>query len=392
MRVQFSPNGIGLGHVGRCIPIAKRLEERGVKVLFSTYKEGFRYAQQEGFPVVKVSPIEFRVKFNGTVDFRQTVVDPGPFFSSYTLLKQLKTEIEIMKAFNPNVVVSDTRISPIIAGKMLGIPEVCLLNQFQIIIPRRKHFLRLARLADAGTLTLIGKIWTAGVRVLIPDFPPPYTLSAGNLRIPSSYQKKVELIGPLLSTRPDELPIREEVRKKLGLSTDKTVIFAPISGPAKERAYFTGILREIFKDFPDNYQIVISLGYPNKSSKYPVKDGNLTVFNWISNRFEYLKACDVVVSRAGHGTLTQSICYGKTLILIPTPGHTEQINNAKKAAEMGIAYVFEQENLTRRTLLRTIRKMLDLDQFLERAKRIQKDVLRLNGLETAVKTIMDVVE
>jgi len=391
MRIQFSPCGIGLGHVGRCVPIAKKLKERGAQVLFSTYRDGVRYAQQEGFPVVEAPPIGFVVKPDGTVDFKQTAVNPGPFFASFTLLKQVDAEIEIMQAFEPDVVVSDSRISPLIAAKLLRIPEVCILNQFQIIVPRRTRFLRLAKLVDAGALALIGKIWTTGTRVLIPDFPPPYTLSTGNLRIPTSYQKRVKLIGPLLSTHPNELPSQKEVRKRLGLSVDKPVIFAPVSGPVKERAYFTGILRRVFKEFPDDYQIVMSLGYPNTPIE-PLQNGNLTVYNWIPNRFEHLKACDVVVSRAGHGTLTQSISYGRPLILVPTPNHTEQLNNARGAAELGVAEVIDQNNLNKQTLLEAVRKMLELDRFRERAEQIQEDVLKLNGMETAIQTITEVAE
>ncbi len=388
MRIQFCPSGLGLGHVGRCIPIARRLEREGAQVLFSTYLEGFRYVQQEDFPVVESPSIGVAVKPDGTIDFRQTTVKPGPFMAVFTFWKQVDAETKFMKAFEPDVVVSDSRASSLMAAKMLGIPKICILNQFQVIIPRRRRFLRLARIADAFTLTVIGKIWTSAIQALVPDFPPPYTISTRNLHIPRAYHKKIKFIGPILPVRPDELPDRKEIRKRLGLAEDKPLIFAPISGPAKERAYFTGILRQIFRKFPDDYQIVMSLGYP-KASAEPVKDGNMIIHGWIPNRFEYLKACDVVVSRVGHGTVSQSVCYGKPLILVPTPSHTEQLNNAKKAVELGIAEIIQQEDLTKNVLLATVRKFLDTDKFQERAEQIQKEVMKWDGLETAAKIIVD---
>jgi len=391
MRVQFSPCGMGLGHVGRCIPIARRLEENGAKLLFSTYREGIQYLLQEKIPVVEAPEIEFMVKPDGTVDVKRSVINIGPFFASFTLLRQVKAEIETMKVFKPDVVVSDTRVSPLIAARLLGIPDVCILNQFRIVIPRKKRLLRLAKLADAGTLALIGMMWTTATRLLIPDFPSPYTVSVGNLRIPSSYQKRVNLIGPILSVRPEELPSRREIRKDLGLDEDKPLIFAPVSGPTKERAYFTGVLRRIFKEIRDDYQIIMSLGYPNTSAE-PIRDGNLTVYRWIPNRFQYLKACDLVIARAGHGTLTQSICYGKPLILVPTPSHTEQFNNAKRAVELGIAKMIEQEDLNRETLLAAIQELLGNTEFHERVEQIQREVLELNAVETAIQTIAEVAE
>ncbi|PVX24884.1 MAG: hypothetical protein CW716_09240, partial [Candidatus Bathyarchaeum sp.] len=323
MRVLFTPSGTGLGHVGRCIPIAKKLEKNGAQILFSTYREGLEYVQQEGFQAVEAPDIGVQVKPDGSIDFRLTTVDPGPFLTGYTIMKQVDAEIDFMQAFKPDIVVSDSRASSLVAAKLLDIPRVCILNQFQVFIPRRNRFLKLARIADATTLTLVGKVWADVNHVLIPDFPAPYTLSTRNLHIPKAYHKKTRLIGPIISVSSDDLPEKMVLRKKLGLSETKPVIFAPISGPAKERAYFTGIIRQILGKFPNDYQIVMSLGYPTASTE-PVNGENLIIHGWIPNRFEYLKACDLVISRGGHGTLSQSICYGKPTILVPTPSHTEQ--------------------------------------------------------------------
>ncbi len=391
MRIQFSPCGIGLGHVGRCIPIARRLKKNGAQVLFSTYKEGIQYLQHEGLPVVEAPEIEFMVKPDGTVDFRRSVTSIGPLFASFTLLKQVEAEIQTMQAYKPDVVVSDSRISPLIAAKLLGIPDICILNQFQIIIPRRKRLLRLAKLADAGALAVIGMIWSTARRLLIPDFPPPYTISRGNLRIPRSYRNNLQLIGPILPVHPHDIPSRRRIRRKLGLHEDKVLIFAPVSGPTKERAYFTGLLRQIFKEISDEYQIVMSLGYPNTST-HPIHNGNLTIYRWMPNRFEHLKACDLVIARAGHGTLTQSICYGRPLILVPTPSHTEQLNNAKRAVQLEIAELIEQKDLSKETLLESLQRTVGDGEFQERAEQIQRAIMKLNGVEAAVQTIEEAME
>jgi uncharacterized protein (TIGR00661 family) len=318
-------------------------------------------------------------------------MNPGPFVASFNFLEQVGKEIEVMETFEPDVVVSDSRASPLVAAKMLGIPTLCILNQFQVIIPRRTHYLRLAKFADAMTLAILGKIWTSGIKVMIPDFPPPYTISTDNLRVPKAYRKKIQLIGPIIAVHPHVLPTKEKLREKLGLNEEKSVVFAPISGPLKERVHLINTLQRIFTNFPDNYQIVMSLGYP-KSRVTPVRYGNLTIFRWIPNRFEYLKASDLVVSRAGHGTIMQTMCYGKPTILIPTPNHTEQSNNAKKAERLGIALMIKQDNLCKEILLLTIEKILKKRSFMERSMKIQKEVAVLDGLKTAMKTTLEVAE
>jgi UDP-N-acetylglucosamine--N-acetylmuramyl-(pentapeptide) pyrophosphoryl-undecaprenol N-acetylglucosamine transferase len=389
MRVYFAPCGIGLGHVGRCIPIARRFAQENAEVIFSTYREGVKYVEREKFPLIKAPPIGFQVKSDGSVDFRQTAINPGPFFASFTLLKQVNSEVESIERFKPDVVVSDTRISPLLAARILRIPRICILNQFQMIVPRRKHYLRLARLADIVTLTIVGKMWTSGNTVLIPDFPQPYTICVGNLTIPKSYRKNVKLIGPILPTHPNELPTKEALREKLNLPKDRTVIFVPISGPTTEKAFVTGVLRKILLDFPQDYEIIMSLGYPSADPK-PIHHGNFTIHAWIPNRFEYLKACDLVIGRAGHGTITQCLCYGKPVILVPTPNHTEQLSNANQAENLGVAKIILQERLSKEKLLENVRQMLQA-RMLERLERTQEEALKHDGLENAMKTIIEVI-
>jgi len=388
MRVYFAPCGIGLGHVGRCAPIARRLLEKGAHVVFSTYTEGIRYVERERFPLIKAPPIGFQVKADGSIDFRQTAINPGPFLASFTLLKQIDAEVGTIEGFKPDIVVSDSRASSLLAARLLRIPRICILNQFQPIVPRRTHNLRLARFADVVTLTIIGKIWTSGNIVLIPDFPQPYTISVGNLTIPKPYRKNVRLIGPILPTRPDTLPAKEELIRKLNLPNDKPIIFAPLSGPTSEKAFVTGVLRKILLEFPDNYEIIMSFGYPSADNK-PIRHGNVTIYKWVPNRFEYLKACDLAIGRAGHGTITQCMCYGKPMILIPTPGHTEQISNAKQAEVIGVAKVMLQDRLNKENLLEKIEGILR-DKMVERAVEVQEEALKHDGLESAVNTVIEV--
>lgn len=390
MRVYFAPCGIGLGHVGRIMPIAKKLRKERVEVAFSTYRDGIRYVEHEKLPLMKAPPIGFQVKPDGSIDFRQTAVNPGPFFASFTLLEQVNAEVKFIESFKPDIVVSDSRISSLLAARLLGIPRICILNQFQLIVPRRKHLLHLARFADSIALTLVGKMWTSGNTVLIPDFPPPYTISAGNLNIPKSYRKNVRLIGPILEVRPPELDSKNKLRKRLELPVDKPVIFVPISGPIKEKAFLTGLIRKTLLEFPKDYEIIMSLGYPDDNSR-PVRYGNVTIYKWIPNRFEYLKACDVVVARAGHGTITQAMCYGKPIILVPTPSHTEQINNAKQASDLGVAGILLQENLNKQELLKSVTQALD-GKTKEKLEKIQQEVLRYDGAKEAVRTITQMAQ
>ena len=390
MRVYFAPCGIGLGHVGRVMPIARKLVEKNVKLVFSTYTDGISYVEQENFPLIKAPPIGAQVKPDGSIDFRKTAINPGPFLASFMLLNQINSEIRSIEHFKPDVVVSDSRASSLLAADVLGIPRICILNQFQPIVPRKTRLLHLARFADIVTLTLIGKIWSSVKALLIPDFPEPFTISIGNLTIPKSYRKNVKLIGPILPQHPKQLPTKEKLRERLELPKNKPIVFVPLSGPTSEKAFITDIIRNILLDFPDEYEIVMSYGIPNADSE-PIRRRNLTIYKWIPNRFEYLKACDVVISRAGHGTITQSMCYGKPMILIPTPGHTEQISNARQAENIGVAKIALQNFLSKQKMLEKVRGALR-NEMVEKAEQVQEEALKHDGLENAVEEILEAAQ
>ena len=386
-RIYVTPNGIGFGHVGRCIHITRRLTEKiPSKILFSTYLDGLKLLRREGFKVLEAPPLYFKTKPDGTVDVERTLLGPG-LFAPLTVMEQIKIEMKYINMFKPDIVVSDSRATPIIAAKIMGIPSICILNQFQIIVPRERRFLRLSKLADAGILAIMGRVWTLSNSIIIPDFPPPYTISLMNLRTPKRYRKRMKFVGPILPVRPEELSKQEELKEKLGFNPEEPLIFAPISGPVKERAYIIGVLRQYFKDLPENYQIVMSLGYPNSPNR-PLKNRrNLRLYWWIENRFEYLKACDLIVSRAGHETIIQSLCYGKPMVLLPTPSHTEQCNNAKRVKEFEAGEVLDQRYMTKEQFLKTVMKVLEEEEYKRKAEEISRFASKLNAIETIIEEI-----
>jgi UDP:flavonoid glycosyltransferase YjiC (YdhE family) len=145
-------------------------------------------------------------------------------------------------------------------------------------------------------------------------------------------------------------------------------------------------MKKLLKVFPEDYKIIMSLGNPNSRSK-PIKNGHAIIYDWLPNRFEILKACDVVISRASLGTLTQAICYGKPLILIPTPSQTEQMNNAKRAKELGVAKILNQKKLNYEQLSSAVNEILTSNYHKQKAERIKEKVSDYNAIETVVNII-----
>jgi UDP-N-acetylglucosamine--N-acetylmuramyl-(pentapeptide) pyrophosphoryl-undecaprenol N-acetylglucosamine transferase len=173
------------------------------------------------------------------------------------------------------------------------------------------------------------------------------------------------MVGFILPRKLEEVEDTGRVRIEAGAEEGEKLIYAAISGPIQERVPLLRLLRPVFEGFPDGYKVVMSTGDPDGGSK-PTSSGSLTTIPWVVDRYEYLKACDLVVCRGGHNTILQSICYRKPSLIVPTPNHTEQYANARRAKELGFAEALHQEELDRETLLEIADRLLSDPKYEER--------------------------
>lgn len=387
-RIYFSPCGIGLGHVSRSVPIAQEIVKRGGSVLFSTYLEAVEYVQKYGLPVVAAPPIQMENDPTGSIDIKGTTIEAG-ITAMPTIMEQVRFEVLCMKAFRPHVVFSDTRLSTIYAARLLKLPVVLLLNQFLPRVPRVEDT-NFFKIVDGTILTLLGRSWTLSDVLVIPDFPEPYTISLDSLRIPRRYGARVNLVGCILPEKPEDNHSREEIRESLGVEEDETLVYAGISGPRSERMPLIEMLTPIFRRFPERYKVIMSMGVPGGGSK-AVNHSSLTLIPWMENRFEYLNACDVVISRGGHETIMQSICYGKPSVIIPVPKHPEQYGNARRAMEMGVARAIHQRDVSLDNLVYMVDKIVEKGYYREALDGINSKEKLDMGLEHTIEVIHELL-
>jgi UDP:flavonoid glycosyltransferase YjiC (YdhE family) len=387
LRIYFAPCGIGLGHVGRSLEIAKRLKEEGCEILFSTYADALEVLRDDGFRFVEAPTFRYWVWPDGTPDpWRTLKWLSGKLLGKF--LRQVKFEVKNIAKFKPNLVFSDSRLSTVYAGWLLGKKVVTMLNQFHVIGPGFVYYRILPKISDIFSFTFLATGWGLSSKILVPDLPPPNSVSAANLRIPPILKNKVEFIGPILPVKPENLPDKETLRKKLGFD-DRPLIYVAASGHGWERIWFGKKLVKYFSDFPEKYQIIISLGLKNSSNI--IRNKNLTVYSWLSERFEILKVCDLVVCKGGHTTLTQALAYGKPMLLIPTPEQTEQILNAKTVEKLGVGKVVDQRWLSKKLLLSTVEEMFSSDIYWKKAEKISRIASKFDALKSAVKTVLGLI-
>ena len=382
-RVYFSPSGMGLGHVSRCVPIAHEIQKLGGKVMFSTYLEGIDYLSKFGFTVAEAPEIYLETNHTGSIDLKATVSTRG-FSALWTLMEQIKFEIEQMKAFKPDLVFVDTRVSTIMAARMLRIPCMLILNQFLPRAPRETDT-NFWKLVDGTVMTVLGWMWALADRLIIPDFPEPYTISLDSLRAPRRYGAKMDLVGSIMGFKPENSVDASTIRDELGLD-DQVLVYAGISGPRPERMPLIRMLAPIFSGFPDKYHVVMSMGDPHGGNE-PKRVGNVTLIPWIDDRNAFLNACDVVISRGGHETIMQSIGANKPSIIIPMPRHPEQYGNARRAMDIGVAQAMHQKDVSKESLVKRIEHLLENDRALE----VLVDMNQTRHLDKGLERIIEII-
>ena len=324
----------------------------------------------------------------GSIDLKSSTIEQG-ITAFPTLLDQVRFEIQNIKGFNTDLVFSDSRVSSIIAGRLLKLPIVLLLNQFLPRAPRMRDT-NLFKVFDGTVLTMLGRAWALSDIIVIPDFPEPYTISLDSLRIPRRVGARVKLVGSILQEKPDEYTNSHEIRDQLEIDEDQSLIYAGISGPRAEREPLIRMLVPIFAKFPDKYPVLMSIGDP-KGGSDPIKRGTLTMIPWLENRFEYLNACDLVISRGGHETIMQSICYDKPSIIIPVPRHPEQYGNARRAMELGVATALHQRDINRDNLLALVDYMIKSDRYKQVLREINSKEHLGDGLENILNVICEIL-
>jgi len=388
----IGPCGLGLGHITRCDAIAREFSKEGVDVLFSSYLDALDYLKRSGFTYFSAIPLSFRTREDGTIDPKMTMSQNGVTVGLWGFIRQLIGEVRQISAFQPDVVISDTRISTLVAAFILRKPRILILNQYSVQMPKdnRKH-----RVADRPVL-FAGKIiwkyisamlelaWGVSDLIIVPDLKAPYTISRYNLAIPPGIVRKVRLVGPLT---PPKLKTPKSAGNDGG---SMPLVFACVSGPATDRKYLVNKLTEILKGFPGDYELILSCGDPNGSFGGK-KTGNLTVHEWMTEQayWRTFERADVIVSRAGHETIMKAVSEGKPLVLIPPPNHTEQANNAKRAKELGVAVVLDQSRLDATELAGAISRTLRDNR--ENALRLSETLDSESGIRAVVGAVSQLI-
>lgn len=159
---------------------------------------------------------------------------------------------------------------------------------------------------------------------------------------------------------------RKEATKAMGLDEGKKCVLI-VGGSLGARSINEGIIANIEKIRANNdIQFIWQTGklYFEEMKKRTDELGkpeNLTITDFVSNMANALSAADVVVSRAGAGSISEFALLGKAVILVPSPNVSEdhQTKNAMALVDKDAAIYVADANVKEELIDRAIETVND---------------------------------
>ena len=379
MRLLLSCSELGLGHVSRIIPLGKRLKKNGHELFFFSGGKAHELLQKEFNQVYKCTPISWYENAHGIITSASLInlVFPLPLFNVELNRLEMKRS-NAMETINryydlrenlhdiaPDMLIADGDINALRLAQRWKIPSVYIANMI-------RPSYGFSSFLSPGE-RLVERYVKQCSKIIIPDNPPPYTVSEyniGNLDA-MNLNRKSEYVGSFVDTTL--------------IAGKQEHIFAPISGPVGTRAKLTKTLLPVLEKLKT--KCIISLGTPGR--KASAKIGNCEIHTWLSpeEREQAMRNAKFVIFSGGHATCFETIKYAKPSICIPT--QPEQLGNAAKLQDLNCSITVKNQKQLEKAVEKMEEQKIDYERNVEALNQFSN---RYNGLNRAASIIENLLD
>ncbi|PWT75350.1 MAG: glycosyl transferase family 28 [Bacteroidetes bacterium] len=354
-KILVAPLDWGLGHATRCIPIIKLLLARNCTIALAADGPQKALLQQE-FPGLEFIRLpSYGISYSGN-DFLNSLKIATQIPKIMTRISQENRCLEkYLMDHKWDAVISDNRYG--LHAK--GLHSVFITHQLHIENPLGRAFSGLLRNWNYRFIERFNQCW-------IPDFEngPGW---AGKLSHPDHLPHiPCRYIGPLSRFVP------------LGGTSQEYDLLIILSGPEPQRSRFEKILIDQLKLYKGKVAVV--RGLPQERVQLEISS-HVTVYNHrnAAELNHLIEASNLVIARSGYSTLMDLLSLETKVIVVPTPGQSEQIYLARYLSEKKLVMAASQLGF-------------DLAGIIERAQTFpfaQMEVRRSFLLEQAINDLLE---
>lgn len=312
LRIAVAPVDWGIGHATRSSVIIDRLLARGVEVVLAATGEPLHLLSRL-FPGLESAPVPaWRIRYPTGIMSLDLALQAPRIIAAIRAERCAASRLVATRRLD--ALISDGRLGFCAAG----VPSVLVSHQLSLSAPN-SFFRAAARALMTPRLARFDRIW-------VPD-SPDQRLSGSLSDAPAGC--KPTFVGPL--SRFPDLP---------GVLPEPNDLLVLLSGPEPQRTNLERAVEEELASIPGRSVVVrgsLAKGLSASNDRIPFAD---------ADRLASLVAgAGVVLCRSGYSTIMDLDRVGARLILVPTPGQTEQVYLAERLARAGRAVVRPQSDL-----------------------------------------------
>ena len=295
-RILVAPLNWGLGHTTRCIPIIRELERQGATVILMGTETQLTFLEQY-FP-------QLEQQIDKSRPIRYSSWLPA-WFKIILQASNIQRNIQEEYSNLPSIV-KTKQIDAIVSDNRYGLHSndcfsVLITHQLRLSLPAiLKPFRWWSNRKLSALLRPFHQLW-------LPDFPD-HSLS-GTLSHSSLQPKALGCLSRFESQLPSQAPTQ--------------LLLALLSGPEPQRSLLLLELLRISTSNPSEITIVID-EIPDVVSSEMRQKWHFVVRPNDAELQQLIQSHRGIICRSGYSTLMDLQRLGRTALLVPTPGQTEQ--------------------------------------------------------------------
>ncbi|HIH74687.1 MAG TPA: glycosyltransferase [Methanosarcina sp.] len=354
--------GEGLGHTSRCLALGKELLTAGHEVEFGAYGYSKDLVEKSGYQVQEIpSEIKLVGKAGGldlAGSIEATLKNAQPLGGPKVL--------KLIRDFKPDVVVSDSYYLGTLAAMVLKTPVYLIVNQSNMEEFFKDRGVPIRILGEL-TKKFYKEVFEKTNKIIIPDYPLPYTVCRKNLNFSPKLKEKLFYSGPLVKDKYEDI---------VEIPLEKPHIVSLIGGFGYREPIFRKVLTTATLDSEINYTLISG---PNLDpSKFREVPKNAQILRFVEDTFPYIKSSDVVIAPGGHSTIMEALSFGVPVLSFPDEGHSEQENNASVIEEEGYGRMLSYSTPPE-VILECAKEVLEDEKYRNKVERLQRLAAELNG-------------
>ena len=333
-RVLVCPLNWGLGHASRCIPLIRRLQLAGFEVIVAADGRALALLQTEFTEITCIRLPGFSPRFSAGAKLTGEMLMWVPLLIWHSVMEHRKLS-SLVDTYKINAVISDNRFG-LFTHKAVS---VFITHQIMIKAPRILSFIEpmLYRI-NRFFIQRYDYCW-------IPDLPGSENLS-GDLSHKYPLPLNAHFIG-LLS--------RFSKNNKSGFTMNGPIL-AVLSGPEPQRTVFEALILKQLDTL--NQSVIIIRGIPEHIIHAEFSTHAMMLAHMKPEELSQAIADSrLVICRTGYSSLMDMAVLGKReVLMIPTPGQTEQEYLATRLQAKGWFNVQNQRDLNMNSAILSVNK------------------------------------